>query len=305
MRLLVSGSSGFIGSSLVSMLRKEGHSVARLVRSRSSGAGSTDGTEESIPWDPKAGILDTERLEGIEAVINLAGENLSSGLWTAARKKRLVASRVNSTSLLCERIATLHRRPDVILSASAIGIYGLRGDELLSEQSESAAGFLSDLCRAWEAATRAAQDAGIRVVHLRFGLVLDPAGGVLARMLPAFRVGLGTVFGDGDQYMSWISMADLLAMTLVALRDGGYVGPLNVVAPHPVTNREFTRTLAGTVGRRGRLRFPAGLLRLLLGSMAEETLLAGQRARPEKALQLGFRFRYPTLESALRPMLGS
>lgn len=298
LRILVTGASGFIGTALVPFLTSCGHAVTRLARARRS-----DGHPRPV-WDPAQGRLDLADLEGYDAVIHLAGENLARRRWTRGTKRRIRESRVRSTRLLCEALARLRRPPHTLLAASAIGYYGHRDRELLHEGSLPGQGFLPDLCLEWEAATRPADDRGIRVVNLRFGVILSPAGGVLAQMLPAYRCGLGGSLGTGWPMMSWIAMDDVIGVIHHALLTESLQGPVNVVSPRPVTNREFARTLGRVLNRPALLRLPAFLLRALLGEMARETLLASLRVEPRRLLESGYAFRFPDLEEALRHVLG-
>jgi hypothetical protein len=296
MKVLVSGSSGLVGSALVAALARGGDEVLRLVR-RPAGA-------SELAWDPARGVAEPARLEGVQAVVHLAGENIAAGRWTAERKTRLRESRVQGTRTLAQAMACARRRPAVLVSASAIGFYGDRGSELLSETSSGGAGFLAELCRDWEDATAPAADAGIRVVNLRIGVVLSASGGALARMLLPFRLGLGGRIGSGNQFMSWITLEDLVAVIRHALATSALSGPLNAVAPSPLQNREFTRVLAHVLRRPAIAPLPAFAAKLLLGEMAEELLLSGQRVTPERLLSTGFRFAHPELEGALRHVLG-
>src|SRR5579884_1588092 len=243
MRIVISGSHGLIGSALLPGLEARGHRVIRLVR------GAAPPASEDISWDPGAGRIDAERLEGMDAVIHLAGASIAAGRWTAAQKARIRQSRVDGTLLLARTLAARARRPGVLLSASAVGYYGDRGSELLDERSGPGRGFLADLCRDWEAATDPARAAGIRVVVLRTGSVVSSHGGFLARLLPVFRLGVGGPLGSGRQYLSWIALPDVVGAVAHLLAREDVVGPVNLVAPHPVTNREFTRTLARLLRR--------------------------------------------------------
>jgi uncharacterized protein len=299
LHVVVTGASGLIGSALVRRLTDDGHRVTRLVR-RAAGPGE-------IFWNPAAGVLDPAPLEGIDAVVHLSGENVGAR-WTAARKARIRASRVASTRLLSETLAVLQHPPRVLVSASAVGIYGDRGDEILTEQSSLGnpdRDFLASVAREWEAAADPARDKGIRVVHPRFGVVLSPAGGALQKMLPPFRLGLGGRFGSGKQWMSWISLDDAVEAVYRALvADGpGLEGAVNVTAPEPRTNRDFTDTLARVLSRPAPLAVPEAALRLALGEMAGGTILASSRALPAKLLQVGYAFRQVGLEGALRHVL--
>jgi uncharacterized protein len=294
---VVSGASGLIGSALVRRLTTQGHRVSRLVR-RTAGPGE-------ISWDPAARSLNPTALEGADAVVHLSGENVGAR-WTAARKARIRSSRVVSTRLLSETLAGLQRPPQVMVSASAVGIYGDRGDEVLTEESppgDPARDFLVSVTQEWEKAAEPARVEGIRVVHPRFGVVLNPAGGALRQMLLPFRLGLGARLGTGQQWMSWISIDDAVQAIDLALTDAGLQGPVNVTAPEPVTNRDFTRTLARVLSRPALFAAPESVLRLALGEMAEGTVLSSTRVVPARLLQAGYRFGYPDVESALRHVL--
>ena len=300
-RVLVTGASGLIASALAPALASWGWTVLRLGRrGRRNGPGAPD-----LIWDPAAGSFPRAALEGLDAALHLAGANLAGGRWTTARKALLLSSRVQGTRLLAETLASLDRPPRVLVSASGIGVYGDRGDETLTEASAPGAGFLGGLAQVWERSTEPAARRGIRVVIMRQGIVLTPRAGALARMLPPFRLGLGGQFGAGRQWMSWIALDDLLAAYRHALGDGSLSGPVNAVAPEPVTNREFTRTLARVLRRAAPFPVPAWALRLGLGEMAVEALLASQRALPGRLLERGFTFRFPSLEPALRHLLAA
>lgn len=261
---------------------------------------SREATE--VFWDPGGGRLDASELEGFDAVVHLAGENIASGRWTKERKERIRSSRVQGTSLLAERMAQLERPPAVWLSASAVGFYGDRGAEPLVETSQPGEGFLAEVCKAWEGATAAAPES-VRVVHLRTGMVLGEDGGALERMLLPFRLGFGGVLGDGRQYMSWISLGDLVAAMSFLLGEKTLAGPVNMVAPDPLTNREFTETLGRALKRPTVLPAPAFALRLALGQMADELLLSSARVVPRRLLDAGFTFRSPNLAAALGRIL--
>jgi uncharacterized protein (TIGR01777 family) len=253
-----------------------------------------------IAWDPRAGRIDARALAGVDAVVNLAGESIAAWRWTATKKARIRASRVEGTALIARTLAALAPRPRVLVNASAVGYYGDRGDEPLDETSPPGDGFLAETCRAWEAATEPARRAGLRVVRLRIGVVIDARGGVLARMALPFRLGLGGRLGSGRQFTSWIALADLIGVIERALADGELAGPLNAVAPHPVRNADLTRALARVLRRPARLAVPAPVIRGLLGEMGEELLLASTRALPRRLESLGFRFALPEIEAALR-----
>jgi uncharacterized protein (TIGR01777 family) len=297
MHILLTGSSGLIGSALAPALRAEGHRVTRLVRQMPRAA------EDRIFWDPAAGILDAPSLEGFDAVVHLAGENIAGGRWTATRKARIRDSRVQGTKLLADRLAQIKQPPAVFVSASAVGYYGDRGDEVLTEESAPGSNFLAGLCREWEAATEPAAQGGIRVVLLRTGVVLSAKGGALAKMLFPFRMGVGGVLGSGKQYLSWISIGDHVRVIIHALRNDSLRGPVNAVAPNPSTNAEFTKALGRALGRPTVLPMPAFAARLAFGEMADEALLASARVVPGKLLASRFVFRHPDIDSALRELL--
>ena len=297
MRILVTGASGLVGSALIPFLAAAGHQAVRLVRSAPGG--------DDIHWDPDAGVLDAQDLEGLHGVVHLAGENIASGRWSAAKKRRIKESRVRGTRLLAGALAGLESPPRVLVSASAIGFYGDRGDEELSEGSAAGSGFLSEVCREWEAATAAAEGKGIRVVHARLGVVLGKDGGALAKMLTPFRLGAGGIIGNGRQYMSWITLDDTVAAIAHLLSTESAAGPVNVVAPAPVTNREFTRTLGGVLRRPTLFPMPGLAARLAFGEMADALLLASARVKPTGLLGSGYAFRHGSLEEGLRHVLGA
>jgi len=290
MNVIVSGATGLIGSAVVSSLRGQGHGVEPLVRTKPTA---------SVYWDPYAGEIAADKLEGHDAVVHLAGETIA-GRWTAEKKRRIRESRLEGTKLLSDAIARLAKPPAVFLCASAIGYYGNRGDEILREDSVPGADFLANLCREWEAATKPAADKGVRVVNLRFGVVLSAKGGALAKMLPPFRVGLGGIIGNGRQYWSWIALDDVVAAIEFALTNEKLTGPVNVVAPNPVTNRQFTKTLGRVLDTPAIFPMPAFAARLAFGEMADALLLASQRVEPAKLKAAGFQWRFPELEAALR-----
>ena len=297
MNILVTGARGLIGRALVPFLASAGHRVIRLVRSK-AGSGAGD-----VAWDPTAGTLDRAAFGGLDAVVHLAGENIF-GRWTASKKARIRDSRGRATQLLCESLAQLSPPPRVLVCASAVGYYGDRGAEALREESAPGNSFLAEVCQEWEAATQVATDRGIRVVNLRLGMVLTPAGGALVTMLLPFRLGLGGRFGSGRQFMSWIALDDLLEVVRHALTTEGLRGPVNAVSPNPVTNLEFTRILGRVLSRRTLFPVPGFAAHLVLGEMADALLLASARVDPARLLATGFRFRFPELESALRHLLG-
>lgn len=297
MNILVTGSTGLVGSAVVSFLTTGGHRVLRLVR------GSVRGPEE-VGWDPHTGTIDSAKLEGLDGVVHLAGENIATGRWNGAKKARIRDSRVNGTRLLSETLAKLERKPRVLVSASAIGFYGDRGDEVLTENSAPGSSFLSEVCRQWEAATQPAKDAGIRVVHLRIGVVLTPRGGALAKMLTPFKLCAGGIVGNGKQFWSWIALDDVVGAVHHALTQEELSGPVNAVAPDALTNRDFTKILGKVLRRPTIAPLPAFVVKLLLGEMGQELLLASTRVVPLRLQQTGYQFRCPTLEVALRHMLG-
>ena len=296
-KIAVTGASGLVGSELVPTLRRNGFDVVRLVRRAAS-------ADDEVQWDPDGGTIDAEGLRGVTGVIHLAGDNVASGRWTEAKKARIRDSRVASTALLAGALAELSPKPRVFVSASAVGYYGARGDEALDESAEQGSGFLASVCGEWEAAASAARDAGIRVVHPRIGVVLAPHGGALAKMKTPFMLGLGGRIGGGGQYMSWITLEDLVSALVFALERDDLEGPVNFVSPTPVTNADFTATLGRVLKRPTVLPVPKFALRLGVGSdMANEMLLAGTRAVPSALHAHGFRWEHTTLEPALRSLL--
>lgn len=296
-RIAITGASGLVGGALAAFLAAGGHRVDPLVR-RKPRPGTTE-----IPWEPAGDRLDAAALEGVDAVVNLSGESIA-GTWTAARKAAIRNSRIDSTRLLVRTLCGLSNKPRVLLSASAVGYYGDRGAEVLTEDSPPGSDFLADVAKQWEAETRPAADTGIRVVNLRIGVVLSPHGGALEKLLTPFRAGLGGVVGDGRQYMSWIALNDLVGLMQLAIFNDAVRGPLNATAPHPVTNQEFTKALGGVLRRPTLVPLPAFAVKMMFGEMGETLLLAGQRVLPARALAAGFRYAHPTLEDALRFELG-
>jgi len=294
-RVAVSGASGLIGGRLCAALAADGHTIVRLVRRAAAGA-------DEFAWDPASGRLDPAGLEGIDALVHLSGESIASGRWSPARKAEILRSRTSSTRLVAAALAKLRSRP-ALVSASAIGYYGDRGGEWLDETSRPGRGFLAEVCVEWERACDAARDAGLRVVNPRIGVVLDPAGGALPAMLVPFRLGLGGKLGSGAQYVSWISLDDLVAAFRHCIVSTTLSGPVNLVAPAPVTNAELTHALARVLGRPAFMRVPASVLRLALGQAADELLLGGARISCGKLERSGFAFRDRELEAALRRIL--
>jgi uncharacterized protein (TIGR01777 family) len=297
MKILITGSSGLIGSALIPLLREQGHEVVRLMR-RAVAPG-----ENAAVWDPETGRLETRTLEGIHAVVHLAGENIGAKRWTDERKERMRTSRIRSTRLLSESLAQLTVPPRVLVSASAVGFYGSRGDERLTEESPAGSGYLSQVCQEWEAAAEPAQQRGIRVVNLRIGMVLSAKGGALQAMLPAFKACVGGKLGDGRQFVSWITIDDLVQSVSHIITTDSLSGPVNAVSPNPVRNVEMTKALGRVLRRPTFFAVPEFALRLLLGEMADALLLSGQRVIPEKLLARGFTFQFPDFETSLRHLL--
>lgn len=298
MKVLVTGGTGLVGSALGPMLTTGGHEVYRLTR-------STPSDTNDIQWNPDAGDLPTAQLEGLDAVVHLAGENIAGSRWNAKVKQRLRDSRIAGTKLLSEKLTQLQRPPKTLICASAIGYYGDRGANMLNESAQPGEGFLADLCRDWEAASEPARAKGMRVVNLRIGFVLSPKGGGLAKMLTPFRLGVGGVMGSGHQYWSWVAVDDVAGAIHHSLMNDRLSGPVNVTAPTPVTNYEFTKTLGKVLGRPTFFPMPAIAARIALGEMANELLLASARVMPNRLSETGYNFRYPTLEGALRHLLGT
>ena len=296
MNVLVSGATGLIGSALIPELEAGGHRVSRLTRSPE--------VEDDVGWDPATGEIDASRLEGHEAAVHLAGESIAEGRWTPQKKRRIMESRRQGTSLLATALARLPTPPNVMVSASAVGYYGDRGNEVLREDSRPGSDFLAAVCREWEAAAEPARQAGIRVVHPRFGLVLSPKGGALGRTLPIFRLGGGGRIGSGRQWWSWVALDDVVGAILHALTNDSVEGPVNVGSPNPLTNAEYTRVLGKVLNRPTIFPFPAPAARLALGEVADALLLASQRMQPARLKETGYEFRYPELEGALGHLLG-
>jgi len=298
MTILVSGASGVLGSALIPFLTTGGHRVIRLVRR------PVINPVEEIFWDPVSGKLALEGVERIDAVLHLAGENLGSGRWTEARKRTFIESRVKGTRLVAEAIASCGHESSVMLCASAIGYYGDRGDRVLTERDGLGDDFISTLCREWEEAAHPARQKGIRTVFLRIGVVLSPTGGALQRMLLPFNLGLGGRIGSGRQYISWIDMEDVIGSVYHVLTRKEITGPVNIVSPDPVTNRQFTTSLGRVLSRPTPLPLPEALINSVFGQMGKEILLSSTRVMPEVLIESGYRFRNPELFMSLRQMLG-
>lgn len=296
MKILISGTSGFVGSSLVSFFERKNDEVYKLVRTRA------DLSSQEIVWDPLQRVINPEMLEGLDAVVHLAGENII-GRWSDDKKKKIRESRVGGTKTLCKAICQLQRPPQVLISASAIGFYGNRGEEELTEQSAKGKGYLADVCAEWEEATRLAVIKGVRVVNLRIGMVLSPNGGALKKMLPIFKFCLGGPIGTGLQYVSWVAIQDLLRIIDFCIQQNDMAGPVNAVSPHPETNGEFTRTLAEVIHRPAFFKVPEFMVKAIFGEMGEETLLTSEKVIPQKLMEKGFEYNYPFLEHAIKHML--
>ncbi len=302
MKVIVTGSTGLIGRALVRSLLADGHEVTRLVRGGAQGF-RAPGTA-AVHWDPSRGEIDARELEGHDAAVHLAGEPIAEGRWDEEKKRRIMESRAQGTRLLAEALAGLAAKPKVLVSASATGFYGDRGDEVLREESASGTDFLSEVCREWEKGTLAASRAGLRVVHLRIGFVLSGEGGGLQKMLTPFKLGVGGKVASGRQYVSWITLEDLVRVIRRALEDETLRGPVNAVAPGAVRNEEFTRALGRVLGRPTLLPVPAFALRLAFGEVADATMLTSTRVEPARLREAGFEFGHPEIEGALRSVLG-
>jgi hypothetical protein len=301
MRVAVTGATGLVGSALVPLLVARGHEVVRLVRGKAGAPAA--GKITDAEWHPERGEIDAAALAGVDAAVHLAGENISEGRWTEEKKRRIIESRRQGTRLVSETLARLDPRPRALVSASATGFYGDRGDELLNEQSASGKNFVSHVCREWETATEPARTAGVRTVMLRFGIVLSREGGALQKMLTPVKLGVGGKLGSGKQFYSWITIDDAVAAILFALGNETLSGPVNLVSPQPVTNGEFTRALGHAANRPTLFAVPAFAARLAFGEMADELLLASARVEPVRLKAAGFEFKHPTLEVALRHLL--
>lgn len=296
MRILISGSHGLVGTAFIKSLEPGGHEIFHLVR-------YAPHSDSEIEWSPDRYSIALARLEGFDAVVHLAGESIASGRWTDEKKKRIRESRVKGTQLLGDALANLAKPPRTLISASAIGYYGHRGEEILTETSAPGDDFLAKVCVEWEQATALATEQGIRVVNARFGIILDKDGGALAKMLPPFRLGLGGRIGDGKQWMSWIALDDVVGGIEFALTNDSLEGPVNFVAPNPVTNAEFTKTLGSALSRPTIFPIPAFGVRLVFGEMAEALLLAGQRVEPAQLNSSAYPFQCSQLDAALRHVL--
>jgi uncharacterized protein (TIGR01777 family) len=294
MRVLVSGSNGLVGRALTANLNRYGHETVALRRVKDPSS------YHSPIWEPIRDLTWEQDIGPVDAVVHLAGENIGARRWTHPVKQRIRDSRILGTEQLSRHLATLTQKPSVLVAASAVGYYGDRGDEVLTEESSPGRGFLAEICQGWETACMAASDAGIRVVNLRFGMVLAKNGGALVNLLPIFRLGLGGRLGSGDQWTSWIALEDLISVIERALFDGNLKGRINAVSPNPVRNREFTRILGRVLHRPAVFAVPAALLRAVKGDMVDSLLLASARVKPNRLLEIGFRFRYPDLETALK-----
>jgi len=296
MDVLISGITGLIGRALAGQLATAGHRVAGLSRARGT---------DNLHWDPETGELDVAQLEGFDAVVHLAGESIASGRWTASKKAHILDSRVRGTRLLAEALAKLPQPPSVLVVASAIGYYGHRPGEELDEASAPGDGFLAEVCRQWEAAADPAREAGMRTVHSRFGMVLSPKGGALKPLLLTARLGLAGPIGHGKQVWSWVALDDVAGALVHILSTPGLAGPVNLVGPTPIAQREFAATLASVLRRPAVMPLPAFAARLVLGQMADELLLPSQQVRPAKLDASGYPFRFPELEPALQAMLAA
>jgi hypothetical protein len=298
MRILISGASGLVGKALSRRLQDDGYTVARLVR-----PGGGRPSPGDILWDPTAATVDAPAMEGVDAVVHLSGASIAEGRWTPARKAVLRSSRIASTRVLVDTLLSLKRKPRVLLCASATGYYGNRGDEVLTESSEGGTDFLALLARDWEAEARRAELADIRTVRLRFGVILSSEGGALPRMLAPFKYGIGGRLGSGTQWMSWIALEDTVEIARSAIASHEFSGPVNIVAPNPVRNSEFTRVAAATLHRPAFFSAPAFALRIALGEMADPLLLASQRVIPERLMAMGYKFHFANLDASLQDIL--
>jgi uncharacterized protein (TIGR01777 family) len=290
-RVAISGATGLVGTELTGLLRNAGHSVLGISRSKR--------TPDTIVWDPAKGVTNPQQLESVDAIVHLAGENIAGARWTPAVKERIRISRVEGTKNLVSALASISKRPTTLVCASAIGFYGNRGDEVLRESSPAGTGYLAEVCQDWERAAMAAEDLGIRVVCIRIGVVLSPKGGALAKMLMPFKLGLGGIIGSGKQYWSWIGLNDLVRAIAFSIEHDSIRGPINAVAPEPLTNLDFTKTVGRALHRPTVFPLPGFMASLVLGEMANDLLLASTRVIPEKLQQSGFKFEQPDLKSCL------
>jgi len=297
MKILVSGSHGLVGKALTTSLVNAGHEIVSLVRQSAN--------DSEIEWHPNQGKINGQQLEGFDVVVHLAGESIASGRWTEEKKRKIRESRVKGTELLSSALARLSQPPSTFISASAIGFYGSRGDELLTEESAPGDGFLPEVCVAWEKATGQAEAKGIRTIHPRFGIILDEKGGALERMLTPFRMGVGGKVGNGKQWMSWIALEDVINALRFLIDEPGSEGPVNFTAPRPVTNADFTEALGSVLSRPTLFSVPAFAARLAFGEMADELLLSSAKVEPERLKESGYQFKHPELSSALKTILGS
>ena len=300
MRILISGSTGLLGTSLIESLRGTDDTPVRLMRPMSAGSGTDSGPARTVRWDPVSGEFESAAAEGADALVHLAGSSIADGRWSTARKNLLRSSRIDAARHLVGALSRLRRPPRVVVAASAIGYYGDRGEDWLTESSVPGSGFLPTLCCEWEAETARAGLFGARVVMLRFGIILARRGGALPRMALPFKLGVGGRFGSGRQWMSWLTLKETIAIIRFALSNSDLAGPVNAVTPHPVRNSDFTHILARTLRRPALFPAPAFALRLLLGEMADALLLASQRVSPSRLEQVGYRFAAPDLTEALR-----
>ncbi len=295
MKILLTGSSGLIGSALTASLSANGHNVKRLLRSRHTGG--------EAYWNPEEGTIDLSNCKGIDVVIHLAGDSIAEGRWSKAKKARILDSRIKGTQLIATALARLEERPHTLISGSAIGFYGNRGADIVDEGSPAGEGFLAGVCQQWEDATAPAAEAGIRVVNVRFGMVLSSSGGALKKMLLPFKLGLGGVVGDGKQYMSWVGIDDVAGMVQHIINTPSLRGPVNLVSPSPVSNRQFVRTLGQVLHRPSILPMPAFMARIMFGEMADELLLASTRVMPRLLMNTGYNFINSDLREALESFL--
>ncbi|MFT5049376.1 MAG: hypothetical protein ACI8QZ_000769 [Chlamydiales bacterium] len=298
MKILMSGASGLVGSALCKDLRSDGHSITRIVRRAPAG-------DDEVEYNPAQRKIDRAGMEGHDAVVHLAGENIAGGRWNKKRMLAIRDSRVDGTRAVCRAVARLKHKPEVVITASAVGWYGDRGDELLDEDSKPGTGFLVEVCRDWEAGCYASREAGLRVVNVRMGVVLAAQGGALAKMLTPFKLGLGGRLGSGQQHMSWIGLTDLVRALRFCIDTPEIVGPVNAVSPDAATNQDFTKTLGRVLSRPTAFPMPAFVARLLFGQMADQVLLASAKVAPKKLQEAGFKFEQTVLEDVLRDLLAS